>query len=230
MLNIAAFETREALMAAAADRIAQALENGLKSRGKACAALSGGSTPEPAYRVLAGKNLDWRNITFALVDERFVPASDPASNEGMLKRVLAPALAQGAAFKPLYSAAATAREAAERASALYRDLHFDVALMGMGDDAHTASWFPSSDGLGAALDLGTAPPVIAIHAAQAAGAADRLTLTRAAIARADCVLLLITGAAKRAVLEDAPTRPMEAAPVMALFTPPMTDPVVLWAP
>ena len=81
------FETREALMSAVADRLAEALQNGVKTRGRACAALSGGSTPEPAYRLLAEKPLDWASITFALVDERFVDLSDAASNQVMLMLV-----------------------------------------------------------------------------------------------------------------------------------------------
>jgi 6-phosphogluconolactonase len=102
--SITAFDTRDALMRAAADRIAEVLENGLKSRGSACAALSGGATPEPAYRLLAEKSLDWANIIFALVDERFVPPEHEASNEGMLRRALAPALATDARLLPMYSA------------------------------------------------------------------------------------------------------------------------------
>ncbi len=227
---LVAFETREALMAAAADRLAEALQNGVTTRGAGGAALSGGSTPEPAYRLLAQKPLHWANITFALVDERFVDPSDPASNQSMLERVLAPALAQGATLKPMYFAASNAAEAAQRASAAYKDLHYDIALMGMGEDGHTASWFPGSEGLGAALSSSTAAPVVAVHASAAAGSPERLTLTGAEIAKADHVLLLITGAAKRAKLEAALKGPAEAAPVAALFEPPLPAPEVFWAP
>lgn len=229
-MKISAFDTRDALMQATADRIAGALQEGLAKRGEACAALSGGSTPEPAYRLLAQKPLDWPNITFALVDERFVPSTDPASNESMIRRVLARALERGAKLKPLYVAAATAQEAAQRASALYQGAHYDIAVMGMGEDGHTASWFPGSDGLDAALGLSGAAPVVAVHAPQAAGATDRLTLTRAEIAKADSVLLLVTGEAKRDVLDAADGKPIETMPVAALFQPPLPPPEVFWAP
>src|SRR5262245_41313267 len=127
MLAPIAFTTRDAMMAGAADMIAEALSHGVARRGEGCAALSGGATPEPAYALLAGKPLDWPRIAFALVDERFVPPSHEASNEGMLRRALAPALTQGARLAPMYAPTAIPAEAAARAEALYASLSFDIA-------------------------------------------------------------------------------------------------------
>jgi len=194
------FPTRAALMQAAADEIAAALRAGLRARGQACAALSGGSTPEPAYALLARQALDWPKIAFALVDERYVPPAHAASNEGMLRRALAPALAQGAQLAPLFSDAPTLEDAARRADALYAPMRFDIALMGMGDDGHTASWFDGAEGMDVAYDPAAARTVVAIHAPQAAGSAERLTLTYAAIARIPRLVLVTTGAEKRARL------------------------------
>lgn len=227
---ITAFASREALMAAAADRLAAALEAGVKARGRACAALSGGSTPEPAYRLLAQRPLDWKKISFALVDERFVDPGDEGSNQAMLERALAPALEAGATLIPMYAPAGSVDEAAVHASAPYGALHYDIALMGMGEDGHTASWFPGGEGLEAALSLAGAEPVVAVRAPGAAGAAARLTLTRAEIAEAGRVVLLISGEAKRAKLQAALGGPIEAAPVAALFDAPLPPPEVLWAP
>lgn len=229
MIQFTTFPTREAAMQAAADVIAESLENGLKSRGEACAALSGGSTPAPAYRALAQRSdLNWEKITFALVDERCVPPAHEASNERLIGESLAAAFERGAQLKPMYFDTPTFSEAADCASSSYQDLAIDVALMGMGDDGHTASWFPNAEGLSEALDLNTKAPVIAIHAPQAASTANRLTLTRATIARADRVILLITGEQKRRVLEAAASGPIEAAPVAALFS--GRQPQVIWAP
>jgi len=222
-MHIREFATREALMRAAAECIAKALRNGISERGEAVAALSGGSTPEPAYAELATLKLDWPRVTFALVDERFVPPRDPASNEALLHRTLAPALAAGAKLLPMYADCADAEEAAARADELYSTQHIDIALMGMGGDGHTASWFPQSPQLGVALD--DRRTVIAVHAPGAAGAAERLTLTRSALSKAASVVLLITGDEKRRVLED---RGRARLPIDRLLELPVT-PEVFWA-
>lgn len=227
-MNFSAFPSRDALMAATAERIAEGIRNAIATRGSAVVALSGGSTPEPAYRALAAMPLDWPKVTFALVDERFVPIANPASNEGLLERALAPAFEAGAQFKPMYFAAETLEQAADCAETLYADLAYDVAVMGMGEDGHTASWFPDAPALDEALDLGNVRAVMAISAPSAAGSTERLTLTRAALKRAKHVILLITGDAKRAKLDAALAQPPTAAPVTTLFAD--HAPEVLWAP
>lgn len=230
MRNITTFADRDALMAAASERLAEALRNAIKTRGSACAALSGGSTPAPAYTRLAAMDLDWPKITFALVDERFVPPTHEASNERLLRETLGAAFAKGARFMPMYFAMPTAAQSAMGANVLYTGQKLDIALMGMGDDGHTASWFPGASGLGDALDLNTASTVVATHAPQAAGAPDRLTLTRAVLRKADSVVLLITGEPKRRALEAALAGPIEDAPVAALFDSAAPAPEILWAP
>ncbi len=223
------FPTRAALMDGAAAALLRAIEAGLSARGAATIALSGGATPEPAYAALAGKALDWPRVTIALVDERWVPPSHPASNEAMIRRALAPALSAGASLLPLWSQAPDIEAGAAHAEALYAPLRFDAALMGMGADAHTASWFPRVPGLSAALDLASPRTIIALDAPEAAGASARLTLTRAALKRAASVILLIAGEDKRVVWESAVTRDPLDAPVAALAADHARALAVLWA-
>jgi 6-phosphogluconolactonase len=226
MKQVTVFESRASLMSAVAAHIAAALKAGITERGEGFAALSGGSTPEPAYEQLARLNLDWPRVRFLLVDERFVPPTDPASNEAMLRRTLAPALSAGAKLLPMCADGVSLGEAAERADALYADTPIDIALMGMGNDGHTASWFSQSPQLAAALDAGNPNRVIAIDAIGAAGSPHRLTLTRSALARAKSIALLITGDEKRRLLLDDVRAPL---PVDALFELP-SQIRVLWAP
>lgn len=227
-LALTEFSARDTLMHTAADGLAAALRDAISKHGSACAALSGGSTPEPAYRELAAMPLDWSKITFALVDERFVQPTHSASNEAMLRRALAPALAAGAQLLPMYENTASLDQAADAAEARYAPVRIDIALMGMGSDGHTASWFSGADRLGEALDLDNPRTVIGLSATQADGSSERLTLTRAAVSRAGHVVMLITGQDKRTRLEAALAG--DWAPVAALFTPAMRPPEVLWTP
>lgn len=214
-------------MEAAALRLVEAITQALTVRGAARVALSGGATPEPAYRKLAAHELDWRRVSIALVDERFVPPEHEASNEGMLRRALKPALERGATLLPLFAPAATLEAAAACADALYAPLEFDIALLGMGADGHVASWFPGA--LGDLLAPDNPRSVAAIIAPAAPASSERLTLTYAKLARAHRLLLLIAGEEKRAVLEAAAHAALQTAPIAALLhadAPPLE---ILWA-
>ncbi|MFT3729132.1 MAG: 6-phosphogluconolactonase [Terricaulis sp.] len=223
MAPLTVFATRDAMMAAAARAVEEALRFGHATRGEACAALSGGTTPEPAYHLVAQTPLSWRETTLALVDERFVAPDHPASNEALVRRAFLHAIADGARVAPMFSGG-TPDESAARADAAYAALKFDIAVMGMGGDGHTASWFPNAPALEALLDLGNSNTVVALNAPDATPINDRLTLTRAALARADRLLLLITGAEKRQRLEAG------GAPVHALLTSEMPPCEILYAP
>lgn len=228
MYNLRTFASRPALYAAAAERIAEWLRAGIAARGQACAALSGGTTPEPAYALLAEQAIDWSKVTFALVDERFVAPEHPASNEALLRRALAKPLRKGARVAAMYGAG-TPAQAALRADDAYAALHFDIVLLGMGVDGHTASWFPGAAGLSDALDSHCARSVVALRAPGAPGSADRLSLTLAAIVRAERVALLITGAEKLTALEAGASQAPVAVPVAALLGGVAPKLEVLWA-
>lgn len=187
----------EALATAASARFVSACHHAVARRGRFAVALAGGSTPLALYRLLADRtDLPWERVVVAWGDERFVPVDDPARNEraarsALLDHVGVPheaTLSWGWGDDP--EQLADAYEAA-LARALGDPPSFDLVLLGLGDDAHTASLWPGA----AALSSDRLTAVT-----QAPDGAVRLTLTPRALGRADEVLVLVSGAAKRGAL------------------------------
>lgn len=227
---IQSFATRDEVAAAAADFVSRALQDGIERRGQACAALSGGATPKAAYERLAAVALDWPRSHFLQVDERCVPIGAPGLNADMLRGALSPALAQGARLLPLWNGGQAPEQAAAAADALYRAYEIDAAIMGMGLDGHTASWFPGSPDLSRALEPKTEARVIAVDAPGAEAAQARLTVTLSGLTAARHLALLIQGKEKRVRLTQALERETpQTAPILALLRA-RPDCSILWAP
>lgn len=195
----------------------QAIEQGGRFR----MALSGGSTPRMLYATLASQafsgQLDWKRVEFYFGDERCVPPDHPESNFKMAEETL---------FGPLKIAPeqifrmkgeAKPDEAAREYETLIRERFgvaptawpsFDLILLGLGEDAHTASLFPDSPALGEQGRL-----VVANQSPK--GVKNRLTLTAAAINQAQTVVFLVSGASKAeavsAVLEERGRRELQGA-------------------
>lgn len=221
------FASREALADHLADAVVDTLASAIGERGIAFLALSGGTTPKRFLAALSRRELDWSRVTATLVDERFVPESSPRSNAGLVRA----ALLTGAAavrFVPLYSPATDVEAAAGLADAALSDLPWplDVAVLGMGTDGHTASFFPDATDP-AALDPANPATVVAVHAESADE--PRLTLTLPRLAEARFVALHIEGAEKRAVLERALSA-APALPVRKVFDHAANPVQVYWAP
>jgi 6-phosphogluconolactonase len=229
------FSDRDELASEVSRFCADMISLAIQEHGEARLALSGGSTPEPIYKSLAQEDVDWARVRLALVDERWVPPEHEASNERLLRECFAKPLAAGARLVPMKTAAATPKQALADVEARYRPLRpFDLVVLGMGADGHTASWFPRAEGLAEALDPPDDATVAAIRAAGSpvAGAyVERMTLTRPAVAEARRVVLLLTGADKRAAFERAVAAGPEAdAPVRALLQRPDASVKAYWAP
>lgn len=179
--------------------VAKAGESVQKS-GRFVVVLSGGSTPLKMYAWLVEHHADapfWRNTHVFWGDERFVPHDHPDSNYGAAKGVLLDSLPvpKGQIHPWPYLGGNP-----EAAAAVYADLlrqvlddaPFDLTLLGLGDDAHTASLFP---GTGAVFDEGLTTVV------RPAGKETRLSLTAGTLSHSRTVAFLVQGEGKRAALE-----------------------------
>lgn len=216
--------------------IVERLAGAIAARGKALLLVSGGSTPLPLYEALSEADIDWSKATIALVDERWVPLDDAASNERAVRETLYRNRAASARFIGLKTDHARAADAVETTEErlLAAPWPADIAVLGMGADGHTASWFPNAHGLHAAIDPDTARHCAAVSAHQTPVTGvhvERMTLTAPAILQAGAQLLLMTGEEKKLAFARArASGPVEDMPVRALF---LGDPERLypcWAP
>jgi 6-phosphogluconolactonase len=205
-------EDGEELAREAADFVVWLGEQAIARQGRFRLALSGGSTPKALYGLLAGpglaKRLDWSQVSFFFGDERCVTPDHADSNFRMANETL---------LRPLNIAPdrvfrMTGEDEPEKAARHYEDKirrefgvaapawpGFDVILLGLGNDGHTASLFPGTQALGERERL-----VVANQAPQ--GVRQRLTFTAPLINHAQAVVFLVSGSGKapavRAVLED----------------------------
>lgn len=184
------------------------IESAIDARGGAVIALSGGMTPVPIYARLASAKLDWKRVTIVPTDERVVPLGDPLSNVTMIAKAFLP---KGARVMPIVPNATPKslgdyKAAGRSADALMQDLHWplDLCLLGVGENGHTASIFPGDDydealnGPKERRALGVMPDPLPPEAPVA-----RVTLSRQGIVTARALMIAVTGATKKTVIENA---------------------------
>ncbi len=175
----------------------------LEQRGQCTLVLSGGSTPKPLYEALSRQSLPWEKIQIFWGDERYVSADDPDSNQHMARQAWLDRVPLPAAN--LHPMPTEAKDPGSDARAYEAELWqffqvaagnlpaFDIVLLGMGDDGHTASLFPHTEALQVSDRLVTV------------GNKDgqpRLTLTVPLINQARCVIFLVAGESKRPALAE----------------------------
>ena len=196
-LEVAADATQLARICA--ERVATLIDLALDQRDRAHIALSGGTTPAAAYRLLNQEHLPWNRVDVVLGDERWVSASDPASNARMLRETL---LADGgpgagARFHPVPTELDTPDASVDAYERYVRELCpgdppvFDVMLLGLGDDGHTASLFPGTPATQERTRL------VTIGAGKGM---ERISLTAPVLSAARQVIVLVSGAAKHQAL------------------------------
>ena len=222
------FSSPDALAETLAETVATVLGEAIAARGQAVLAVSGGSTPGRFFAALSRKKLNWNKVIVTLVDERFVPESSARSNAALVKQALLVDAAQQARFISLYHDTATVEAAATRADTDLAGLPWplDVAILGMGTDGHTASFFADAANLDELLDPARKTLVEPVHTKD--GGEPRLTLPLGRLLEARFVALHIEGEEKRRVLEDA-LRPGATLPIGAVFRHALNPVPVYWA-
>jgi len=209
---------RASLAETLAEDLAGLLLARIAASGAALLAVSGGNTPKLMFDHLSHQNIPWDRVTITLVDERQVPISSDRSNARLVTQHLLVNGAAKARFVPLFENVAAAAHLPA----------FDAVVLGMGDDGHTASFFPDGDNLAKALDLATQERIVTMRAPDAGE--PRLTFTLKALLASPFIALHIEGDGKMEVLKKAEQPgPVAEMPIRAVLQ--ATHPVTLyWAP
>jgi 6-phosphogluconolactonase len=197
------YDSLDELADAIAGDIGFIIDSAVDARGSSLIAVPGGTTGPAVFAKLAAQKLPWKKLTIIPTDDRLVPMDDERSNVRAIAKAFLPL---GARVIPIATEIADYRLAGNSADARLQDLPWppDLVWLGMGKDGHTASIFAGPD-LQDALDapkarraVGVMPDPLPPEAPVA-----RVTLTRSAILSARTVTITITGAEKRAILEQA---------------------------
>jgi len=237
IMNPVEADDGDALAERLASDVEKKLNEAIAERGVASLMVSGGSTPVPFFKALQNREIEWSKVTVGLVDERVVPPSHADSNERLVREHLLQGKAAAARFIGISESESLGSEDLVRCeNALAKLLeqhagHFDVVILGMGGDGHTASLFPVHDGnreeLTRALEP-EEPPRLCCQMMPAEAPHLRISLTLDAICRSRLLVLHITGDEKRAVLDDALEKgDVLQKPVCSVFK--RANPVVYWS-
>ena len=227
------FADRTELAKALADAVVANINEALVVSGVAAIAVSGGTTPAKFFSELGKhKDVDWTKVYVTLVDERWVDETSDRSNAQLVNEKMLQGPAAVAHFIPLYSGgdapdAAAVERTARQLETLPR--RYAAVLLGMGNDGHTASFFPGGSNLPTALDPNTPRGIITMEA-QDAGE-PRLTFTFSSLQDARLLVLHIEGEGKKDVLAkaEAPGEETEM-PIRAILRRAASPVEIYWAP
>jgi 6-phosphogluconolactonase len=206
------FHDMAMLAASLATTVVSDLQSALTAGRRASLIVPGGKTPAAFMDALSAAHLDWSAVDVSLTDERWVDVEHPDSNEALVRDHLLRGPAAAAHMVGLKTSAATPdqgeAECEARLSALARP--FDVTILGMGEDGHTASLIPGAPKLSAALAPDSGRLCMSINSMAPQGL--RMTLTLPALLASRRIIILFAGAGKHDVYRQA----LETGPIAAL--------------
>ena len=194
------FADRGSLDQALATHVASRLQQGIAERGTAHLVVSGGSTPIKLFSILADADIEWDRVVVLLADERWVPVDHEDSNERLVRETLLIGKAKSAQFLSLLPTPDDEITNIAGLSTLLGSLpRFDVVLLGMGEDAHTASLFPCAAGLREGFT--TAQGALITRPRNAPH--QRVSMSKRRLQATEQGVIHIVGEKKKAVLEQA---------------------------
>jgi len=233
MADLRVFASTSALRFAMAEAVASAINSAVRAQGRCSIALAGGSTPRPLYALLATdfkKHVPWKHVHVFWGDERLVPPGDPQRNDRMAREMLLDRVP--CPKRQIHPMAPRAKQSPAEAARDYEETmrqhfagerpRFDLVLLGLGAEGHTASIFPGSPVLEEQERWVCAVKV-------PANPSSRLTLTLPVFNGAANVYFLATGASKARALRAAMDPSTDPATCPAAAVRPVDGRVTWWA-
>lgn len=201
-MNLVSYASRAVQAEQLAQLVADELQTAIQVKDKATAAFAGGTTPVLFFKALAQQSVNWSKVAFTLTDERQVAPNNERSNALLLDTHLLSGLQPAANFQALYQVGQLSQDLAALSAVLKQDfLPLDVVVLGMGNDGHFASLFPQAPNLATGLDPENADVLLEVLTPDQPEA--RISFSLAALLSAKHLHLLITGADKKQLLEQA---------------------------
>ena len=211
------FLEQKELIDTLSSKIIDNLQEAIQNKGSASLLVSGGSTPKPLFEKLSSFDIPWEKVKIALCDERWIDKNHKDSNEKLVRDSLLVNFAAKAQFISMYQEYLDIEDAQDVCSDIYEKelFPFDVLILGMGNDGHTASLFPNNIKLKEALETTKG---FCICMKPDTAPYERMSLTKTAILSATNIYLHFEGVEKqnvyKKVLEGASSNDM---PVSAIL-------------
>ncbi len=187
------------------------ISNAIDVKGRAVIALSGGSTPKPLFKALSEHDIEWDKVIITLVDERWVPESHELSNAAFMKKHLLDSLPTQTRFVPLYQEAQSVQASFDLVLADYQAAtgapeaepvtSFDIVILGMGGDGHTASFFPDADNIDELVAIDAKAPLLTCSSPSTQ--VERITWSLPTLLNTTFLALHFTGSGKLDVFDAA---------------------------